>query len=134
MDGRRLSDQVKSKIRNLVNANSIQNSLPKIIEEESKNGSIVIITAEELKIYHTVKTLLINSIKKMDETRISYRDQKNSFNILVDDNNKKIIAKITSSRNKYFIEINNSKYDVTGIESIVALKKQLLEITQQYFT
>ena len=54
-----------------------------------------------MKIYHTVKTIILNSVKKVDASRISYRDQKNSFNILVDDNNKKLIAKITSSRNRY---------------------------------
>lgn len=133
MEGKRMTDQIKMKIRNLINSNSIQNALPKIIEEESKNGNIVITTAEELKIYHAVKTVLINSIKKIDATRISYRDQKNSFNILVDDNNKKIIAKITNLRNKHFMEINGNKHEVDGIESIVALKKQLIDITQQYF-
>lgn len=132
MEGKRMTDQVKLKIRNLINSNSIQNALPKIIEEEAKNGNIVITTAEELKIYHAVKTVLINSIKKMDASRISYRDQKNSFNILVDDNNKRIIGKITHARNKYSIEINGGKYDVNGIESIVALKKQLIDITTQF--
>ena len=133
MEGKRITDQIKDKIRKLINSNAIQSALPKIIEEESKNGGIVITTAEELKIYHAVKTLLINSFKKIDSNRISYRDQKNSFNILVDDNNKKMIAKITSSRNKYSIEVNGNKFDVNGIESIVALRKTLVEVTQQHF-
>jgi hypothetical protein len=133
MEGKRMTDQVKAKIKNLINSNAIQEALPKVIEEESKNGSIVITTAEELKIYHAVKTILLNSVKKVDSSRISYRDQKNSFNILVDDNNKKMIAKITSSKNKYSIDINGNKYDVNGIDSIVALKKHLVDVTQPYF-
>lgn len=134
MEGKRMTDHIKAKIRSLINSNAIQNALPKIIEDESKNGNIIITTADELKIYHAVKTLLLNSIKKIDESRISYRDFKNSFNILVDDNNKRLVAKITCLKNKYSIEINGNKYDVTGIDSIVALKKQLIEVTQQYFT
>ena len=47
--------------------------------------------------------------------------------------NKKLIAKITNTKNKYFIEINGNKYDFNGIESIVALKKPLVENAQQYF-
>jgi hypothetical protein len=132
MEGKRMTDQVKAKIRDLINANAIQEALPKVIEAESKNGSIVITTAEELKIYHSVKTILINSIKKLDVSRITYRDQKNSFNILVDDNNKKIIAKITDSRNKYFIEVNGDKQEINGIESIVAVKKQLIDCAKHY--
>ncbi len=133
MHGKRITDQIKLKIRNLINSNSIQTVLPKLIEEESKNGNVIITTAEELKIYHTVKTIILNSVKKVDASRISYRDQKNSFNILVDDNNKKLIAKITSSRNKYSIELNGNKYDANDIENIVALKKQIIEIAQQLF-
>jgi hypothetical protein len=126
MDGKRMTDTVKDKIKSLINSNSIQTALAKVIEVESKNGNMIITTAEELKIYHTVKTILIHN-KKIDSDRISYRDQKNSFNVLVDDNNKKIICKIISNRNKYSIEISGTKYDFNGIDSIVNLKKQLLD-------
>jgi hypothetical protein len=133
MHGKRLNDTIKSKLRERINSGTIQSLLPRLIEEESKSGNFVITTAEELKIYHAVKTLLLNSIKKLDASRISYRDQKNSFNIIVDDNNKKIIAKITNSRNKYSIDINGERYDANNIENIVALKKPLIDITQSYF-
>ena len=86
MVGKRMNDNIKVKLRSLINSDSIQQALPKLIEEESKSGNMVITTGEELKIYHSVKTIIINSIKKLDYSRISYRDQKNSFNILVDDN------------------------------------------------
>lgn len=131
MEGKRMTDQIKSKLKNLINSTTIQNALPFILENEAKNGNIIITTFEELKIYHAIKTTILNSLKKIDAERISYRDQKNSFNILVDDNNKKLIAKITSQKNKYFIEINGVKYDCNGIESVVALKKPLIEIAQQ---
>lgn len=125
MEGKRMTDQIKDKIRKLISSKAIQDALPRVIEAEAKNGNTIITTAEELKIYHAVKTILINSFKKVDSSRISYRDQKNSFNILVDDNNKKMVAKITSNRGKYSIEINGNKFDVNGLESIVALSKQL---------
>lgn len=130
MHGKKLMDSTKNKIRNLINSNAIQNALPKVIEEESKNGSIVITTAEELKIYHSVKTLLLHSIKKLDASRINYRDLKNSFNILVDDNNKKIICKITSNRGKYYIDLNDTKdkIEVKGLESLIPIKKELINI------
>lgn len=127
-----MTDQIKAKLKNLINSTTIQNALPFILENEAKNGNIIITTFEELKIYHAIKTTILSSLKKIDAERISYRDQKNSFNIIVDDNNKKLIAKITSQRNKYFIEINGTKYEFNGIESVVVLKKQLLEISQQY--
>lgn len=134
MIGKRMNDNIKEKLRSLINSNSIQQALPKLIEEESKNGNMVITTGEELKIYHSVKTIIINSIKKIDFSRISYRDQKNSFNILVDDNQRKLIAKITSTKDKYFIEIGGTgnKIQVDDLASIVALNKQIIDVTKDY--
>jgi hypothetical protein len=51
----------------------------------------------------------------------------------VDDNNKKLLAKITNARNKYQIEINGIKYEANEIENIVALKKPLIETAQLFF-
>jgi hypothetical protein len=135
MAGKRMNDNIKDKLRSLINSNSIQLALPKLIEEESKSGNIIITTSEELKIYHAVKTIIINSMKKIDFSRISYRDQKNSFNILVDDNQRKLIAKITSVKDKHFIEVGGSgiKVQVDELENIVALSKQILDITKGCF-
>ena len=134
MPGKRMNDAVKDKLRGLINSNSIQQVLPRLIEEESKNGNVVITTGEELKIYHAVKTIIINSLKKVDFSRISYRDQKNSFNILVDDNQRKVIAKITSSKNKHFLELagSNDKHPADNIEKIVALSKRISEIAKGF--
>lgn len=134
MEGKQLSEQLKIKIRAMVNSRNIQEALPFIMEEEAKNGSIVITTAEELKIYHAVKTILLNKFKKVDSTRISYRDQKNSFNIVIDDNNQKLVAKVTSSRGKYTIEVPNSgnKVEVRGLESVIGLKKYIEDAAAVY--
>ena len=136
MAGKRMNDNVKDKLRVLINSNSIKSALPKLIEEESKSGNLIITTGEELKIYHAVKTIIINSMKKIDFSRISYRDQKNSFNIVVDENQRKLIAKITSVKDKHFIEIGGSgiKVQVDDIENIVALSKNILDVTKGYFT
>ena len=129
-----MNDAIKDKLRGLINSSSIQQVLPKLIEEESKNGNLIITTSDELKIYHAVKTIIINSLKKVDFSRISYRDQKNSFNILVDDNQRKVIAKITSSRNNHFLEITGyvNKYPVDELEKIVELNKEIVSAAKSF--
>jgi len=135
MPGKRINDSIKAKLRELINSNTIQQILPKLIEEESKSGNIIITTGEELKIYHAVKTIIINSLKKVDFSRISYRDQKNSFNILIDDNQRKTIAKITSNRGKYFCEIDGGeKTPADNLESIVSQSKQIIEAAKRYLS
>lgn len=133
-EGKRMTEPIKNKIREAINSNAVQSALPKMIELESKNGGIVITTAEELKIYHTVKTIILSSFKKIDPSRISYRDNKNNFMVLVDDNQKKTICRITSNRGKYFVEINGftDKHEVSGIDSIVNLSKILKDVTGQF--
>lgn len=135
MPGKRMNDTVKAKLRELINSNAIQQVLPKLIEEECKNGDMIITTGEELKIYHAVKTIIINALKKVDFSRISYRDQKNSFNILIDDNQRKIIAKITSNKGKYFLEIDgNDKTSADNLESVVAHSKQIVDAAKKHLT
>jgi hypothetical protein len=136
MPGKRINDDVKKKLRDLINSNSIQRVLPKLMEEETKSGNIIITTGQELKIYHAVKTIIVNAIKKVDYSRISYRDQKNSFNILVDDNQRKMIAKITSNRDKYFLEIGGSgnKIPADNIENIVAVNKQIVDLAKSFLS
>ncbi|MDG1747533.1 MAG: hypothetical protein P8I77_06900, partial [Bacteroidia bacterium] len=65
-------------------------------------------------------------------SRISYRDQKTRFNILVDDNNSKIICQIKSNTKGSIVIINDKQYEVGGIEDVVNLKKELIESAQAY--
>ncbi|MEK0439676.1 MAG: hypothetical protein RLZZ504_592 [Bacteroidota bacterium] len=128
MGGKRLTESIKSEISKRINSHAIQNALPIVIENEMKNGGVVITTGEELAIYNAIKTILIqDKLFKKDHHRITYRDQKNSFNVLLDDNNKKIICKILSNRGKYFVEISGEKFEFSGVENIVALKQRLFD-------
>ena len=128
-EGKRMTEIIKNKIRSAIHSNAIQSALPKIIELEAKNGGLIITTAEELKIYHTVKTILLSNFKKIEPSRITYRDNKNNFIVLVDDNQKKTICRITSNRGRHYLEINghDKKHEVNGIDSIVNLSKALKE-------
>ncbi|MEY4141765.1 MAG: hypothetical protein RL110_1137 [Bacteroidota bacterium] len=47
--------------------------------------------------------------------------------ILVDDNQKKTIGRITSNRGKYSIELIGGKFEIDSIDSIVGLSKQIKE-------
>jgi len=130
MGGNRLTTRIENKLRDMVNARAIQEVLPQVMERESENGSIVITTAEELKIYHSIKTILIAAIKNLDANRISYRDLKGSFNIILDSSNRNLIAKVSSSKGKMFVEIDGEKHEADELDSIVNLKKQLVDTTK----
>jgi len=133
MGGQRMTDTSKVKIKGLINSKNLREVTEKLtIEESKRDGNAVITTADELKIYHAIKTILIQK-KEIKSERISYRDQKNSFLILVDDNQKKVICRLIISQNKSKIEINGSEFELDGLDSVVNLKNKLTESAMKFF-
>jgi hypothetical protein len=133
MGGQRMTESAKSKIQNLINSGNLRVITDRLsIEESKKDGNSIITTAEELKFYHAIKTLLIQR-KEISSERISYRDQKNSFLILVDDNQKKLICRLIFTQSKKKVEINGKFYDVEGLDTVVNLKKELTDAALEFF-
>jgi hypothetical protein len=134
MGGQRMTDSAKSKLQTLINSSNLRIITDRLsIEESKKEGNSIITTSEELKFYHAIKTLLIQR-KEISSDRISYRDQKNSFLILVDDNQKKLICRLILTQSKKKIEINGKSFDVLGLDTVVNLKKELTESALVYFS
>ena len=134
MGGKRMNDKMKQSLGELINSKSLQKAIESVIQKEIKTGGVVITTADELNTYHVVKALIVQSkgLSKYAD-RISFRDQKTSFNVVVDDNIRKTICKIYAEGEKKSIEINGVYYDYDDISSIVNLKKELAASTMSYF-
>jgi predicted type IV restriction endonuclease len=133
MGGQRMTDSNRNKIKTQINSTNLRRVTEKLaIEESKRSGNAIITTADELKYYHAVKTILLQR-KEIKSDRISYRDQKNSFLVLVDDNQKKVICRLVINHNKRKIEIGTKEFELNGIDSVVQLKKELIESAIQYF-
>lgn len=130
----RMTEQLKEKMKGLVNSYSISTAVEKISEEESKKGgnSGIVTTHDELKYYHVIKTLLVQA-KKVDSSRINFRDQKNSFAILIDNNIRKAICYLMFNGSKKKIQINNKVFEIKSIEDVIPLKKELTEMALYHF-
>jgi hypothetical protein len=120
------------RLKELMNSSLFKSITEKIILHETRTNSKtagIITTNEELQAYHTIRTLLIQN-KKIPNDRITYRDLKGTFNIMVDDNQRKIICqlKFTDSIKKIIIGF---KDDVTldSIDDILKFKNELIERT-----
>lgn len=121
-----------SQIKGLVNSISIKTALDRIIQKEiSESNSGIITTAEEVKAYNVIKTILAMSskIKAADLERISYRDLKNSFLIIVDDKQTKNICSLVFKEKLKAIDINGNRFELddVSVTSITKLKKELTE-------
>ena len=127
MGGKRITDKVSTEIRQLINSISIKTVLEKLTIHESKmSKSGIVTTNEELKIFHVIKTILAQN-KQIDTHRIEYKDYKNFFNILIDGNQRKNICSLTIKANSKKIDIQGQVFEITDIDSIVKLKKKLVD-------
>lgn len=132
MGGLRSTEKALSQIKGLVNSISIKTALDRIIQKEiSESNSGIITTAEEIKAYNVIKTILAMSskIKAVDLERISYRDLKNSFLIIVDDKQTKNICSLVFKEKLKAIDINGKRFELedVSVSSITKLKKELTE-------
>lgn len=132
MGGLRSTEKSLSQIKGLINSISLKTALDRIVQKEiSESNSGIITTAEEIKAYNVIKTILAMSskIKALELGRISYRDLKNSFVIIVDEKQTKNICSLVFKEKLKAIDINGNRYELedVSVSSITKLKKELTE-------
>ena len=127
MGGGKLMSNKKDKIRDLINSVSVKTALDELIIREAENSNTGIITTEEeLKIYHSIVTVLATD-RDIDNARISYIDKAKLFSVVIDNRERgKTICTIHTNSRGSFIKIENEKFEVTDIQSIVDIKKELI--------
>jgi len=138
MGGKRFDEKVQAKISELFNSFSLQSAIDKLRESESSNRKLGIITTqEELMAYSVVRTILVASgkIKKEQLERITYRDFKGHFAIIVDESQNKSICTFTLDK-KSLVRIDKSTFELQDpIEvSLSKFKKEIIDSAIKYLT
>jgi len=125
----------EDKIKGQINSSLFKSITDKILQYEIKTNSKtagIVTTNEELQAYHTIRTLLIQN-KKIPNERIGYRDQKGTFNIMIDENQRKIICQLrfTTSTMKILIPSGEflKEYTISNIDEIIKYKAEITERT-----
>jgi hypothetical protein len=133
MGGKRFTDSALEQIHPLVNAISLKSALDRVIKEENINSNTgIITTSEEIKFYNIVKTILGLSPKtKKQLDRVGYRDFKNFFGIVLDDNQRKGICYLRIDKTKKTISFSSdpNSYEIKNIsvEEITKYKSQIIQ-------
>ena len=125
-----ITDLVSQKINSLneqLNQENETNSAEENIPQETDNG--IVTTEEELEGYFIVKSILA---QMLELKRIAQRDTKSYFGILLDDNNRKWIARLHFNYSTKYIEIRKDdksgiKYQLENIEDIYKYKNEIIE-------
>ena len=87
----------------------------------------IITTAEELSAFNIVRAIVCNQV---DMSRVSYRDAKSYCAILLDNNNRKTIARLHFNRSQKYIGILDenkieTRHPLDALEQIYTLSDQL---------
>lgn len=89
----------------------------------------IVTTGEELDAFHVIRAIVCNQV---DVTRVSYRDAKSYCAILLDDNNRKSIARLHFNRGQKYVGLfdedkKETRQPIDAIEQIYTLSDQLRE-------
>lgn len=125
------NEENENRMKELMNSSLFKSLTEKIILHETKTNSKsagIITTNEEIQAYHMIRTLLIQN-KKIPNDRITYRDQKGAFNIMVDENQKKTICQLKFSDSSKKIVIGMNDYPLETIDDILKFKNELNDRT-----
>lgn len=129
--GQQISESVNSRLQSALNK-EIERSDEEEIEvvEESK----IITTEEELNGYEIIKAIVR---RKIDSSRIVYRDTQSYFGVLLDDNNRKPICRLHLDGKKKYISLFNEnkqekKVHIESIDRIYDFEQELLDTVDYY--
>ena len=128
MGGKRFTDNVINDILPLVNSISLRGVLDRIIKDENvSSNSGIVTTSDEIKAFDIIKTILsLSRGVKIDLDRINYKD---SFKILIDDNQRKSICSIEITKTKKFLSVGNNRHEINSISvgELTKFKKEIVE-------
>ena len=123
--GLRMSPEMEAKLEKMIDLYSFKDAIDRMVAERAANGKIVT-TKEELNAFNIIRTLLVQS-NKLSSDRISYRDQKIAFSILIDNNQRRNICDLKINSKGKSISIGNYKTSFKNVDDLVKLKKKLID-------
>lgn len=116
-----INERLKSAITGIpaISAEQPSEALPEDVDSQ-KDDSDVVTTNEELEGYHVVKAI---TRTVLDASRITQRDTKSYFGILVDDNNRKPICRLHFNRSQKYIGLfdidkNETRHPIGTVDDI----------------
>lgn len=136
-----LNDQVNERLKSAISGSVTTKS------EKDSNGLLnegdtpqpedddgIITTAEEIEGFHIVKSIIR---KHISSERISYRDTRSYFGILIDDNNRKPICRLHLNRSQKYLSLFDAnkvetRHPITTLDEIYDFTETLVETALRY--
>jgi hypothetical protein len=128
---KRMTEQVSHRIYKLINSISLQGAVEKVKVLEGKDSSSgVYTTSVELKAFQIIKTIIALTPKLKNEVdRVSYKDYKGQFKIIVDNMPSKEICNLVLNSKSQKIQFGEESFELMKVsaEEIAKHKKRIVE-------
>ncbi|HEX5404468.1 MAG TPA: type I restriction endonuclease [Pseudonocardiaceae bacterium] len=141
-----LNDQVKGRLNSVLDGADYAGGAVETTEEVVPNPddaevndsaetiSDVITTEEEIEAYRIVRAIVCSEVAA---ARVVARDNKSYFGVLLDDNNRKPIARLWLNRSKKYLGLfdenkNETRIPIDGVEDIYQHADQLRQTVSRY--
>lgn len=134
-----LNDQINDRLKSAISGVSYPTRAEQVVAENQietadEPEDRVITTMEELEGFHIVKAIVRTVI---DAKRIAHRDTQSYFGILLDDNNRKPIARLHFNRTQKYIGIfdkdkNETRHAISSLDEIYEFSSALMDTVTYY--
>lgn len=134
-----LNDQINDRLKSAISGVPYQTRAEQVVAENQTEPADtpedrVITTMEELEGFHIVKAIVRAVI---DAKRIAHRDTQSYFGILLDDNNRKPIARLHFNRSQKYLGIfdkdkNETRHPISSLDDIYEFSNALKETVAYY--
>lgn len=136
-----LNDQINERLKSAISPKPAISTLEQIPDEQPEHSietleddDGIVTTAEEIEGFNIVKAIVR---KVVDVTRISPRDTKSYFGVLLDDNNRRPICRLHFNRTQKYIGIfdfdkKETRHPIESLDDIFNFSEALRQTASSY--
>jgi hypothetical protein len=134
-----LNDQINDRLKSAISGVPLPTPAERVVSESQPDTNDtpedrVLTTMEELEGFHIIKAIVRTVI---DSKRIAHRDTQSYFGILLDDNNRKPIARLHFNRTQKYLGVfdkdkNETRHPINSLDEIYEFSDSLKETITFY--
>ncbi|MBC3361852.1 type I restriction endonuclease [Pseudomonas sp. SWRI154] len=134
-----LNDQINDRLKSAISGVPLLTPAERVVSESQPETNDtpedrVLTTMEELEGFHIIKAIVRTVI---DSKRIAHRDTQSYFGILLDDNNRKPIARLHFNRTQKYLGVfdkdkNETRHPINSLDEIYEFSDSLKETITYY--
>lgn len=129
-----INDKLSLKFKETLSSGEAHVFNEPIVEVVDEESSKIVTTEEEIESYVIIKNILR---KVLDVSRVAHRDTESYFGILIDDNNRRWVARLKLDGKKHIMirdeEGNTStRHDLESLDDLYSLEEQLINAASRF--